>query len=125
MRGQVAGFEMLMITAIMVMVMGMVLPNLIGVKELVLGGGQNMLEQKYLSSIASKIEKVYLMGDGAMLVQEIDSAQGFPVSGSGNEINVGEGKKTVRADLKNSTCANAKETVTITNENGLVTVSCS
>jgi hypothetical protein len=125
MRGQVESFEMLMVAAIMVIVMGMVLPNLIGVKELVLGGEQNMLEQKYLSSIASKVEKVYLMGSGSMLVQEIDSAEGFSVFGSGNEIRVGEGVKEVRADLSAFACENAKEKVVIENKNGLVTVSCS
>jgi hypothetical protein len=87
-RGQVVSFEMLMITTIMLIVMGLILPQLVTVNGLVEAGETRQLAEKYLNSLANKIEMAYVMGEGAVMYEFVNTASQIGVEGGGNELSV-------------------------------------
>lgn len=90
-RGQVVSFEMLMIATIMLVVMGLILPKLVMVKEIVTEGENRQLAEKYLNSIANRAEMVYVMGEGAVMYEFIHTSSRIELWGSGNRIEVRAG----------------------------------
>ena len=85
-KGQVVSFEMLMITTIMLVVMGLILPRLVTVKELVTEGESRQLAEKCL-----KVEMIYVMGEGAVMYEHVHAPSQIEFSGEGNEITVSTG----------------------------------
>ena len=90
-KGQVVSFEMLMITTIMLVVMGLILPKLVAVKEIVTEGESRQLAEKCLNSLANKVEMIYVMGEGAVMYEHVHAPSQIEFYGSGNEITVSTG----------------------------------